>query len=348
MHQATVSVDSRMQIDRLGTLLISDDDYGAGPSMSVKVSKKQFRIGERADGSPYVLNMVQYKGSAGPSVFIGAGVHGDELTGIASIWKLVDYLKGREIHGTVTIMPSMNPDGLNYNIRGMPEAGVDLNRLYPGKSTGYIAERITAKIWEIARKHDVIIDLHTIGRGIPFVLLDPVTGDLKAKNDDLAEATGITVLDEFEAKDYAQQNLGASLGGVASTHGIPSLTIELGGSKDIDWGTVEAGYLAVRNVLVHMGVVEGAMTAVKSSVVIKEKGYRREDVWSEKGGLLEYTVRLGQKLRKGQVVAKVRNPFGEVVEEVKMPKDGYIIALNSYENSYTGSAIATIAIKADV
>jgi len=313
--------------------------------MSAKVSRKGIRIGERADGSAYVLNVLQYKGSAGPSVFIGAGVHGDELTGIASIWRLVDYLKGRDIRGTITIIPSMNPDGLNYNIRGMPEAGVDLNRLYPGKSTGYISERITAKVWEIASKHDVIIDLHTIGRGIAFVLLDPVTGELKTKNDALAEATGITVLDEFGAEDYAQQNLGASLGGVASTHGIPSLTIELGGSKDIDWGTVEAGYLAVRNVLVHVGSIKGALTPVRSSTVIREKGYRREDVWSEKGGLLEYVVDLGQKVKAGNVLARVRSPFGDVVEEIKMPRDGYVIALNSYENAYTGGAIATIAIK---
>jgi len=345
MLPATVSVDCDRQIDHLGTLVIVDSDYRAGLSMSVKVSRKQFRIGERSDGSPYVLNMLQYKGSAGPSVFIGAGVHGDELTGIASIWRLIDYLKGKAIRGTITIIPSMNPDGLNYNIRGMPEAGIDLNRLYPGKSTGYIAERITAKIWEIAKKHDVIVDLHTIGRGIPFVLLDPVTGDLKKKNDELAYATGITVLDEFESEDYAQQNLGASLGGVASTHGIPSLTIELGGSKDIDWGTVEAGYLAVRNVLVHMGSIKGTITPVKSSVVIREKGYRREDVWTQKGGLLDYTVELGQKVKAGQLVARVRSPFGEVVEEIKMPQNGYIIALSSYENAYTGGAISTIAIK---
>jgi predicted deacylase len=326
-------------------LVIWDVHYVAGCSMSVKVSKKGIRIGERADGSAYVLNVLQYKGSAGPSVFIGAGVHGDELTGIASIWRLIDYLNGKAVRGTITIIPSMNPDGLNYNIRGMPEAGVDLNRLYPGKSTGYMAERITAKIWEIARKHDVIIDLHTIGKGIAFVLLDPVTGDLKTRNDELAEATGITVLDEFGAEDYAQQNLGASLGGVASTHGIPSLTIELGGSKGIDWGTVEAGYLAVRNVLVQVGSIKGTRTPVKSSTVIREKGYRREDVWSEKGGLLEYMVKLGQKVKAGQVVAKVRSPFGEVVEEIKMPQDGYVIALNPFENAYTGSPIATIAIK---
>ncbi len=313
--------------------------------MSVKVSKNEIRIGERADGSQYVLRTLQYKGSKGPSVFIGVGVHGDELTGNACVWRLIDFLKDKNIRGTITIMPGMNPDGLNYNIRGIPEAGVDLNRLYPGKPNGYIAERITAKIWEVARKHDIIIDLHTIGKGIPFVLLDPVTGDLKERTDDLAEATGITVLEEYSPEDYAQQNLGASLGGVASQANIPSLTIELGGSKDIDWNSVEAGYLAVRNVLVHIGAVNGTKTPVKSSVVIRRTGYRREDVWSEKGGLIEYVVELGQMVKAGRALAKVRGLFGEVLEEVKMPVDGYIVALNSGHVAHTGGPVATIAIK---
>jgi hypothetical protein len=313
--------------------------------MAARVSKKGIRIGERADGNPYVLHLLQYKGSAGPSVFIGVGIHGDELTGIASIWRLMDHLKGKDVRGTITIMPAMNPDGLSYNIRGMPEAGVDLNRMYPGKATGYIAERITAKIWEIARKHDIIIDLHTNGRSIPFVLLDPVTGDLKRRTDEIAEATRITVLEELSSEDYELQNLGASLGGVASKADIPSLTIELGGAKDIDWASVDAGYLAVRNVLVSIGAIDGAVTPVRSSVVIRESGYRREDVWSEKGGLIEYVVDLGQKVKAGQVIAKVRGLYGEVLEDVRMPEDGYMIAENSGHITHTGGPIATIAIR---
>jgi len=313
--------------------------------MSVKVSKKEIQIGRRVDGSRYVLNVMQYKGSPGPSVFIGVGLHGDELTGNASVWKLIEYLDGKDVRGTITIMPGMNPEGLNYNIRGIPEAGVDLNRLFPGKPDGHVSERLTAKIWEIARKHDVIIDLHTIGKGIPFVLLDPVTGDLKRRTDELADATGITVLDEFSSEDYAQQNLGASLGGVATSENIPSLTIELGGSKDIDWSTADAGFLAVRNVLVHVGCVKGTLARVKSSPVIREKGYRREDVWSEKNGLVEYVADIGEKVKAGQVLAKVKGLYGDVLEEVRMPRDGYLIAQNSSHVTHTGGYIATIAIR---
>lgn len=315
--------------------------------MSVKVSRKAVKIGERTDGSRIALPLIEYRGSAGPALFIGAGIHGDELTGLASIWKLYDFLKGKEIRGTITIMPAMNPDGLSYNVRGIPEAEVDLNRLYPGKPTGYLAERITAKIWEIAKKHDAIIDLHTMGPSIPFVLTDLVKGELKKKMDRLGESTGITVLDELSEEEYGLQNLGASLGGVATAANIPNITIELGGEKGIDWGSVEAGFLAVKNVLVDMGMVKGTHTRVTSSVVISEKGYRRADVFADKPGVIEYTVEMGDKVRKGATIVRIRDVYGTVVEEVKMPEDGYMISKNSNHASQTGGYVGCIAIKAE-
>ena len=313
--------------------------------MSVKASRNEIEIGERADRSRIALPIIEYKGAPGPSVFIGAGIHGDELTGQASLWRLYDYLEDKEIKGTITIMPVLNPDGLNFGVRGIPEADVDLNRLYPGKADGYISERITAKIWEVAKKHDVIIDLHTMGPSIPMILIDRLSGDLKAKMDRLAEATGLTVLEELPPEAYALQNLGASLGGVACTVNIPNITIELGGGKMIDWDSVEAGYLAMTNVLVYLGVVNGTPQRITSSVVIRETGYCRDDVWSEKGGIVEYTVKMGDRVKKGSTLAKIRNVFGEVVQEVKMPEDGYMVSGSSANATQTGGWIGTIAVK---
>lgn len=327
------------------TLVLGNAVYRAGSSMSVKVSKREIKIGERADGSKIALPLIEYKGTAGPALFIGAGIHGDELTGLASLWKLFDYLKGKDIRGTITIMPAMNPDGLSYNVRGIPEAEVDLNRLYPGKPNGYVAERITAKIWEVARKHDAIIDFHTMGPSIPFVLIDIVKGDLKKKMDRLAGATGITVLEELPPDEYGLQNLGASLGGVATAANIPNITIELGGVKGIDWGSVEAGFLSAKNVLVDMGMVKGTHTSVTSSVVIREKGYRRDDVFSEKPGLIEYAVNMGDRVKKGATLARTRDVYGKVVEEVKMPEDGYMISENLGHAAHTGGYVACIAVK---
>jgi predicted deacylase len=313
--------------------------------MSVNVSRDMLEIGERADKSRIALPIIRYEGGSGPSVFIGATVHGNELTGQASLWRLYDFLKDAEITGTITIMPVLNPEGLNYGVRGMPETEVDLNRLYPGKADGAIYERVTAKVWEVAKKHDAVIDMHTMGLGVPSVLIDRLTGDLKVRTHLLAEATGLTVLEEHAPEDFALQNLAASLGSVASAANIPNVTVELGGIKTIDWGSVEAGYLAMRNALVHLGVVKGAIQRIESCVVIREKGLSVQDVMAENGGIVEYTVKLGDKVGKGETIARIRDFFGDVVGEVKAPEDGYIVMKSFMDAMQTGSEVAVIAVK---
>ncbi|HEX9908462.1 MAG TPA: DUF2118 domain-containing protein [Thermoplasmata archaeon] len=313
--------------------------------MPNRLTKGSLRIGERADGSVISLPMMKYKGGPGPTVFIGAGIHGDELTGMASLWKLQDYLEGKQIHGEITILPRMNPDGFNFNVRGIPETGVDLNRLFPGNREGFVSERLTAKIWEVAKKHDYIVDLHTMGWGIPLVLVDPLKGEIKRRTDDIADSTGITVLDELPPEEYALENLGSSFGAVAAQKGIPSITIELGGAKAIDLDTVDAGYLAMRNFLAHIRVIDAPATKVTSCMVIRERGYRRKIIYCAKGGLVEYLVKPGNRCKKGSTIARIRGHFGEVAEEVKMPEDGFVVALNSWSTMHTGNYVATIAVR---
>jgi hypothetical protein len=312
--------------------------------MEVAVTKDRVMVGERADGSQLALPLVRHEGEPGPSVFIGVSIHGDEITGQASLWKLMDFLKGKQMRGTVTAVPVMNPEGFNFNVRGIPESTVDLNRVYPGDPNGSIAERLTAKIWEIARKHDYIIDVHTAGWCIPFVLVDPATGKLREKIDELASATGITVLDEYTSEKYQLENLGASLPGVAIRENKVSFTVELGGFKGIDWNSVEAGYLALRNILSHLKVVDAPVESITTSPTIHKRGYRRRDVHSLKGGIIEYREVPGSRIRKGDVLARVRNIFGEVVEEVQAPEDGFVIALNPTSVTQTGGYIAEIAV----
>ena len=313
--------------------------------MPTKPTRRSLRVGERADGTAIALPMIEYKGGPGPSVFIGAGLHGDELTGMASLWKLHDYLDGKKIRGRIMIMPRMNPEGFNFNVRGIPETGVDLNRLFPGNREGYVSERLTAKIWQVAKKYDYIVDLHTMGWSIPLVLIDPLKGEMKRKTDDMANCTGITVLDELPAEDYALDNLGASFGAVAAQNGIPSITIELGGAKAIDTGTVDAGYLAVRNFLAHIGVIDAPETKVTCCKVIRERGYRRKGVYCNRGGLAEFLLVPGDKCRKGTTIARIRGEFGQIAEEVKMPEDGYVVSLNSWSTMHTGNYVATIAVR---
>lgn len=53
--------------------------------MEPKVVRDEIVVGERADGSRIVVPMITYEGDTGPTIFIGVSIHGDEITGQASL-----------------------------------------------------------------------------------------------------------------------------------------------------------------------------------------------------------------------------------------------------------------------
>ncbi|MCJ2519862.1 MAG: succinylglutamate desuccinylase/aspartoacylase family protein [Candidatus Thermoplasmatota archaeon] len=303
-------------------------------------------VGEMADGTPLTLPVIEYDSGSGPSFFVGCTIHGDEVTGQASVWKLRDLIASTGIRGRLTIVPVMNPLGFNYNVRGIPIATIDLNRLYPGDPEGSLSERITAKIWSISRQHEYIVDVHTAGWCIPHILVDPVGGELKSRVEEFTAASGITVLQEYEEERYRLQNLAASLPGVALKDGKVALTVELGGFKGIDWASVDAGFICLRNMLIKAGLIKGRLEVVTSAPVISEKGYRRTSIFSTMGGLLRYEVVPGAKVRRDDMIAEIRDVYGRLKGEARAPTDGYIVSLNATSVVPSGGHLAELAVTA--
>lgn len=77
--------------------------------------------------------VIKFKGGSGKSVFITAGVHGNELSSQVAALKLIEYLEKNPIKGTVYIMPFMNPKGTAANVRDYN--GVHLNKKANVKGT---------------------------------------------------------------------------------------------------------------------------------------------------------------------------------------------------------------------
>lgn len=311
----------------------------------MKVAEREEIIGEMADGARVALPVIEYQAGKGPAVFVGCSIHGDELTGQPSIWKLREEIERSECKGRLTIVPVMNPMGFNYNVRGVPMGSIDLNRLYPGDAEGSLSERTTAKIWALARQHDYVVDVHTAGWCIPHILVDPWEGDLSQRVWEFASASGITVLHEFESERYALQNLGASLPSVALKEGRVSLTVELGGFKGIDWASVDAGYICLRNLLIKAGLMEGKLRLATSAPVVRETGFRRSSLFAPRGGLLRFEEVPGSKVKEGQVIAEIRDIFGHVSAEVRAPEEGYVVALNAASVVSTGGYVGELAVR---
>ena len=67
----------------------------------------------------------------GPTFFITANIHGNELTGIAVIHDVVTQELAEQLKGTVVAIPSLNPTGLRLYQRYPEYQDEDPNRQFP-------------------------------------------------------------------------------------------------------------------------------------------------------------------------------------------------------------------------
>ena len=75
------------------------------------IVKKMIKLAK--SGTP----VIKFKGGNGKTVFITAGVHGNEIPAQVAAMKLIKYLESHYINGTVYVMPFMNPKGTAANVR---------------------------------------------------------------------------------------------------------------------------------------------------------------------------------------------------------------------------------------
>lgn len=94
----------------------------------------------------------------GASVYIVAGIHGDETAG----WKAAERLKREKLEsGTVYVLSPANRYGAEHGQR-LTEEERDLNRNFPGEPEGCDAQRTAAAIYQDIRdkQPELVLDLH--------------------------------------------------------------------------------------------------------------------------------------------------------------------------------------------
>jgi predicted deacylase len=71
----------------------------------------------------------------GPTMFISAAIHGDELNGVEIIRRVLRTLQPGNLAGTLLAIPVVNAYGFIGRSRYLPDRR-DLNRSFPGSGTG--------------------------------------------------------------------------------------------------------------------------------------------------------------------------------------------------------------------
>ena len=142
------------------------DDLKLSQLEKGKVHRILISLSDNPLGVSWKLPLIVIKGvEKGPVVGLTAALHGNELNGISTIFKLIESINVNKLKGTLVLVPICNVPGYLMNQRFFSD-NVDLNRIMPGAPEGatskIYAHHLTTKI---ISKFDYLLDLHTASHG---------------------------------------------------------------------------------------------------------------------------------------------------------------------------------------
>ena len=307
-------------------------------------------IGVYADGSPVELPVAVIRGRRpGPTLYLQAGLHGDELTGIDICRRVLAELDPEQLSGTVVSVPLANPPAHRSRTRGAvtEERGpIDANRVFPGSDGGLLTERIVHTLFHEFISHaDLALDLHSALDGCniaPFVYIDPdddESGTLE-RREGAARAFGTPYLYyKGRGQKLGTSDMSRSLRSQADAAGIPSFSAEMGESRRVSAAYVPIGVRGVHNVLRHLGMEVGEVDVPEEQRIFRTISL----VHADAGGALRWCVDLGDQVSAGQTIAELVDLFGAEVETLTAPTDGFVLRKMLYGSISTGAEVAWIA-----
>jgi len=275
--------------------------------------------------------------NAGPTMFVSAALHGDEINGVEVVRRLLRRKILKSLRGTLLAVPVVNVHGFINQSRYLPDRR-DLNRSFPGSPKGSIASRLANTfLEEIVSKADFGIDLHT--GAIDRSNLPQIRGNMgDEKTLEIARAFGAPVILDSNIRD-------GSLRACAAERGMPMLIYEAGEALRFDEVSIRAGVRGVLNVMRAVGMLSESKRAKKTEPVLAH--YTRW-IRSPESGIVSDKVKLGSKVMKGQRLATVGDPLGISTEDVLAPFDGIVIGCSNLPLAYEGEALFNIAAFEDV
>ncbi|MBN2907107.1 MAG: succinylglutamate desuccinylase/aspartoacylase family protein [Rhodobacteraceae bacterium] len=269
-----------------------------------------------SDHTPVTLSAHVIHGRRpGPVVFVTAGIHGDEVIGVEIVRRLLSMPGLDRLRGTLIAIPIVNAFGFLNLSRYLPDRR-DLNRCFPGSAEGSMAARLAHLLTEeVVMRADLGIDLHSAAvhrTNLPQVRVAP-------KNDELMRLARV-----FAAPVILPSALRAgSLRQTAQDRGIGMLLYEAGEGLRFDEVAVRAGVSGVLRVLHDRGMIasKGVPRARRAAMVCRDSRWLRAPL----GGLLRTYRSEGDVVAKGDLLAIVSDPFGEIEAHITAPSPGIIV-----------------------
>ncbi len=287
-----------------------------------------------SDHTPATLSVQVIHGRReGPTLFISAAVHGDEIIGVEIVRRLIGAAPLRRVAGTVLLIPIVNALGFIGQSRYLPDRR-DLNRAFPGSAKGSLASRLAGLLLtEVVSRCDYGIDLHSAAvhrENLPQIRID--LRDKKIRP--LAEAFAPPVIVNSALRE-------GSLRHAASENGVPVMVFEAGEGLRFDEYAIRVGVRGVLRAMSHLEMIGKGryLGTAKPAPVARKSGWTR----AVEGGILRTKRKIGDYVAEDEVLGLISDPFGDWEAEVRAAAEGLIIGRTNLPVVNQGDALFHIA-----
>jgi uncharacterized protein len=155
-----------------------------------------------------------------------------------------------------------------------------------------------------------------------------------AELDELCVRSGMKVIWPSQGGRF-----GGSVNDLMHEWGVPSVMLEAGGTGQIIEEDVAEMSFGLDNVLRAIGMLPGPPTARNDEQLRMTAG---SWVRSDRAGLFTADVRLSQRVYEGDVIGRIRNMFGDEIEQILAPHDGVVFGLRHQAAANLGDYIANV------
>lgn len=287
-----------------------------------------------ADHTDMMLRLQVIHGKRpGPTLFVSAAIHGDEIIGVEIIRRISAMKTLSRLKGTLILIPIVNGYGFLGMSRYLPDRR-DLNRVFPGHKDGSPASQLAYTFMsEIVSKAQFGIDLHSgaIHReNLPQIRADLTDPIVKG----MATAFGASVMLNSNLRD-------GSLREAAQAVGCHMLLYEAGEALRFNETAIRIGVKGVLSVMRQIDM----MPKLKPRKANIEPVQPSSSHWLRApiSGLMRAAYSLGDVVKKGAVIARIAGPLGEVEEDVIAKYSGVVIGRTNLPMVNRGDALFHIA-----
>lgn len=327
----------------------------------IKVGSAACAQGEKASGYIHtawlgdcsevrVPVMIASGSEDGPVLWINAGVHGEEISGIYAIHRLFEGLDPKMIKGTVVATPGCNPLGLKGHNKFTPEDQLDMDQQFPGRRNGWLSEQMAYNFFnEVKPVADYMLDLHALGGvdAVPYTVYKSTSGvdeKINTQTADIALLMNAEFNCHVDLTTATGELPGALLGALdiqCILNGIPTVMVEMGAGNRVVWENVDRVQTGFKNVMKYIGMIEGDAEKIAGQKIVTKRDFPT----NVRGGLVFPEVKPGTILKKGDPIAKIKDYVGNVLEEISAEQDCIVIGVLENPIADAGKVITAMGLE---